>query len=165
METRWFGAVSVAILVATASCSSRATPEECTFACRTHAKLMQAAMGYRNNDVREEIEREMRRLQDALERELEVHDREVDQRLDLARDDDQRTALIEEYEERVEARRDEYQPRFLALEEAKSLSAGSADDEESLLVCINRCLDEHTGKRTAHCRANAVDLAAFYMCR
>jgi hypothetical protein len=50
-------------------------------------------------------------------------------------------------------------------EEARALGHGAADDESALAGCIDRCLEDRTGKFTTDCRANAVDLAGFHVCK
>jgi Skp family chaperone for outer membrane proteins len=165
MKTRILAAVAAVASWSMTSCGPRATPEDCAGACRNFASLTKIVEGDRNQAVLEEIDREIRRLQDALERELEALDAEANRMLDLVDDDDERIALIEEYEARVEARQDEYQPRFVALEEARALGPGAADDEEALAGCIDRCLEERTGKHTTDCRANSIDPAEFHMCK
>jgi len=165
MEIRWFIGVAAAALLATVSCGPRATPEECIGACRNYDRLMAVAEAERNRAALEAIDLEQKSLEAALERELQALDDEADRMLDLVEDDDERAALIEEYEARVEAKQSEFQPRFEMLEEARALGHGAADEEEVLAGCTDRCLEGRTGKHTADCRANAVDLAEFQMCR
>ena len=106
----------------------------------------------------------MKALEAALERELEALGAEADRMLALVEDDDERTSLLEEYQARMEAKQSEYQPKFEALEETRAL--GRVGDGAGVLSgCIDRCLEERTAKYTSDCRANAVDLAGFYMCR
>jgi len=111
------------------------------------------------------IDREIRRLEEALEHDLDALDQQVERRLDLARDDNERTAIIEEYEDLSEAKQDEYQPRFEALMEAKVLGTGSTDAEKTLDDCIDRCLEGRTAKSIADCQTQAAGLAEFQMCR
>ena len=160
--------LTVAIGIAAVGCVAKASDQEMQSMCENLVKLR----GEINTDpaekliaeVKEEYQREEKRLKDWKDRDLKGWDDELNAKLASAADDAEKAALTEEYTKKKEITASKHDPDIQALPEKmnKAIEAAKkkAEDNAAALKaavteCVTQAKKEGVSQKAAQCRIKA----------
>ena len=173
--------VAVVALVFAASCAKKATPDECKKSCAKLVELQKAANPQPPAEdpiakVNADFQKKLQDLQTAQAQAIQALDQELQGK--LAEEKADKDALKKEFDEKKNAKAQEFAPQFQALNQAKNDAVKAATDakakadeaakaaaDKELNACGDKCVKDRTTKAKVDCQLKAAKLEDFNKCK
>ncbi|RJO74519.1 MAG: hypothetical protein C4523_00285 [Myxococcales bacterium] len=173
--------VFVAMALIAAGCAQKATPQQCESVCQKQLALAQAANPTPADDpvaaVEADFQKKLAEAQAPLMQAVQAVEAELQAKLGQAKNDEEKKALIEEYNKKKNEKAQEFAPAIqtLAQEKEQKIAAAQgakkaaeeaqkAAEEKQLAECKDSCGKTTTAPK-AECQLKAADLNAFNACK
>jgi colicin import membrane protein len=173
--------VAVVALVFAASCAKKATPDEAKKACAKMAELQKAANPQPPAEdpiakVNAGFQKKLQELQTAQAQAIQAIDQELQGK--MADEKADKEALKKEFDEKKNAKAQEFAPQFQALNQqkndaikaateakAKAEADAKAAAEKELNACADKAIKDRTTKAKVDCQLKAAKLDDFNKCK